>query len=100
LTFSELLELFFHSQLIAVYIIVQDLTHTCMSLNCVIFTELQHQRRQSKMTPKKVAKMVAEMLRRNELRLSRGYSGRYYLYYFDETKTEPFRAVMLPMNNE
>jgi hypothetical protein len=51
------------------------------------------------MTTKKVAKMVAEMLRRNELRLSRGYSGRYYLYYFDETKTEPFRTVILLMNN-
>jgi hypothetical protein len=51
---------------------------------------------QRSMTPQQVATVVASMLERHELRLMRGHTGRYYLMYFDFTKCEPFRAVILP----
>jgi hypothetical protein len=51
------------------------------------------------MSPKQIATIVANMLKRHELRLTRGHTGRYYLMYFDSTKCEPFRAVILPTDN-
>jgi hypothetical protein len=44
----------------------------------------------------KVAEELARLLRANYIHLSKGASGATYIYFFDESKDEPFRAIRLP----
>jgi hypothetical protein len=44
----------------------------------------------------KVAEELARLLRANYIHLSKSASGAMYIYFFDASKDEPFRAIRLP----